>query len=65
MSKQMEFFIFLLENYANYKNTTADNVLKQWDELGVTDFIFDMYELYHTECLQNAFDDIEKIVHAN
>ena len=36
---RLEFFIFLLENYAAYKNTTADEVLKFWDELKLTDFI--------------------------
>lgn len=59
MSKEMEFFSFLLEQYAHYKNTTADKVLGEWDELKVTDKIFSMYEMYHSEDLQNAFDDID------
>jgi hypothetical protein len=45
----MEFFIFLLEQYAAYKNITADKILKQWDESGLTDFVYDMYERYHIE----------------
>ena len=47
MSKEMEFLIFLLEQYADYKNTTADEILKLWDDLDLTDFICDMYERYH------------------
>ncbi len=62
MGKEMEFFIFLLENYAEYKNTTADEVLRLWDKLGLTDFIYDMYEMYHIERLENAFDDIDRLV---
>lgn len=62
MSKEMEFFIFLLEYYADYKNTTADKVLKQWDDLELTDFIYDMYELYHIERLENAFEDIDRLI---
>lgn len=62
MTKEMEFFIFLLEHYADYKNTTADKVLKQWDNLEITDFIYDMYEMYHVEKLENAFDDIDRLV---
>lgn len=62
MTKEMEFFIFLLEHFANYKNTTADEILKQWDELKLTDYIYDMYERYHIERLQNAFDDIDKLI---
>ena len=54
MSKEMEFFIFLLESYAAYKNTTADEVLK------LTDFIYDMYERYHIERIENAFEDIDR-----
>lgn len=62
MSKEMEFFIFLLENYAEYKNTTADKVMKQWDELELTDFIFDMYERYHAERIENAYEDIDRLI---
>ena len=60
MAKEMEFFIFLLEHYAEYKNTTADKVLRIWDKLELTDFIYTMYELYHIERLENAFEDIDR-----
>ena len=62
MSKEMTFFIYLLERYANKKQTTAPEVLSEWDKLGLTDFIYEMYEIYHTERLQNAFDDIDTLV---
>lgn len=42
--------------------TTADKVLKLWDKLGLTDFIYDMYERYHIERLENAFEDIDRLV---
>ena len=47
MGKEMEFFIFLIESYAEYKKTTADKVLKLWDKLELTDFIYTMYDRYH------------------
>lgn len=62
MSKEMEFFIFLIENYAAYKNIGADEVMKKLDELKITDFVYNMYELYHTEAIENAFEDIDKII---
>lgn len=62
MSNEMSFFVFLLEHYADYKNTTADKVLKFWDKLELTDFIYDMYELYHIERIENAFEDIDKLI---
>lgn len=62
MSRQSEFFLYLLERYAEYKGTRADKVLYDWTRLGLTDFIYDMYEIYHCERIENAFDDIDKIV---
>lgn len=62
MSKEMDFFIFLLEQYAKYKKDTANQILKQWDSLGITDLIFSMYERYHIEAIENAFDDIDQLI---
>ena len=62
LSKEMKFFISLLERYAESRDTTADAVLEQWDELGVAELIFDMYDLYHVEKLENAFTDIDDLV---
>ena len=62
MTKEMEFFTFLMEQYARYKNTTADKVLRRLDELNLTDYVFNMYEMYHVEALENAFADIDKLI---
>ena len=62
MSKEMNFFIYLLEKYADKKNKNASDVLKEWDKLNITQLIYDMYEKYHTETLENAFEDIDKIL---
>lgn len=64
MTKEMEFFIFLMEQYASYKNTTADKVLRQLDELNLTDYVFNMYEMYHIEALENAYSDIDNLIEA-
>lgn len=62
MSKEMKFFIYLIEHYANYKNMTANKILKLWDKLNLTNFIFEMYDLYHIERIENAFEDIDKLI---
>ncbi len=62
MSKESDFFIYLLERYAAYKRMRADDVLRQWDVLDLTDLIYDLYEIYHCERLQNAFDDIDQLI---
>ena len=61
MSREMQFFMYLIERYANYKNSTAGDVLTKWDDLGITNKIYDMYELYHTEAIENAFADIDRL----
>lgn len=62
MRKEAKFFIYLLERYAEYKNQSAKTILQQWEDLNLTQFIFEMYELYHIERLQNAFDDIDSLI---
>lgn len=62
MSKEMEFFIFLMEEYAGYKGESAADVLKRWDETGITEKVYSMYEMYHSERLENAFADIDKMM---
>ncbi|MGN1417893.1 MAG: DUF3791 domain-containing protein [Acutalibacteraceae bacterium] len=61
MSKEMDFFIFLIEQYAKHRGTTADRIMEEWEALGVTQQIYNMYEMYHIEALDNAFHDIDRI----
>lgn len=62
LRKENAFFIYLLERYAEYKNKNAADILNEWEKLDLTQFIYDMYELYHIERLQNAFEDIDRLV---
>jgi len=59
LSKQTDFFIFLLEKYAAYKSHAASEVLMQWEEKGLVDYVNAMYEQYHAERIENAFEDID------
>ena len=58
ISDKAEFFIFLLEKYAEAKNTSAKDVLNLWKEKKIVDYINNMYEQYHTERIENAIQDI-------
>ncbi len=62
MREQTDFFIYLMERYARAKGVSAQDVLKRWDVLGLTDLIYAMYDLYHVERLENAFDDIDALI---
>lgn len=65
MSKEMDFFIYLIENYAFYKKTTADKVIKKMIELNILNKVFDSYEFYHIEKLENAYEDIDRLINEN
>jgi hypothetical protein len=60
ISNKSEFFIFLLEKYAEYKLLPANEILTLWQTNGLIDYINAMYEQYHTERLENAFEDIDR-----
>jgi hypothetical protein len=62
LRKEMIFFIYLIERYAQARQRRAGEVLQQWDMLGLTQFIYDMYDMYHIERIENAFDDIDNLV---
>lgn len=62
MSKEMRFFIYLIERYAHKKGKPTSEILEKWDQLDLTMFIFDMYDLYHSEAIENAFDDIDRLM---
>ena len=62
MPKEMEFFIYLIENYAAYKNVGADEILNTLDKLNLTDFVYNMYERYHQEAIENAYKDIDELI---
>lgn len=62
MTDEMQFFMYLLEYYASYKNKKTADVLKDWDICGITQEIYDNYWGYHTERIENAFADIDSLV---
>ena len=62
MSKEMNFFIYLIENYAYFKKTTADKIIDKMIKLDILDKIFNNYEFYHIEKLENAYEDIDRLI---
>lgn len=62
MTARQDFFLYLLENYAAYKNRPTGEVLEELNSKNITDFIFNMYEMYHSEALENAFADIDSLL---
>ena len=62
MSAEFRFFAYLLEAYAAYKESDAGEVLQMLDGKGLTQFVYNMYEMYHAESIDNAFADIDSLI---
>ena len=62
MSEEMAFFMYLLENYAAYRNQKTGDTLQEWDQKGITHTIYDNYWSYHTETLESAYQDIDSLL---
>ena len=62
MTKEMEFFIYLIESYAFEKKKSTGDVLKEWDAHGITQERYDNYEMYHQERIENAYEDIDSLL---
>ena len=60
MSKQSDFFILLVETYAHYRGLKGSEVLQLFEEKNLVPYIFNMYEQYHIETLENAFVDLDE-----
>lgn len=57
----MQFFMQLINKYAEYKNSTAGDILTIWDDLDISSLIYENYETYRNESLENVFADIDRI----
>lgn len=64
MSREFNFFIYLLERYAARNGETADVTYDRLASHGLVDYAMNMYELYHVESLDNAFADLDRKVSA-
>ena len=60
ISDKNEFFIFLLEKYAEIKKVSSKSILNLWKEKEIIDYINNMYEQYHSERIENAIEDIDR-----
>lgn len=62
LPKEFVFFTYLLESYAQSRHMSAAAVLSALDARGRTEFVYDMYEMYHSEDIDNAFRGIDSLI---
>ena len=60
MSKEYKFFLYMLERYAERNGETADLTMARLKAYDLYDYAVAMYEIYHVEALENAFDDLDR-----
>lgn len=60
MSKEFRFFIYLLERFAQRCGESAADLYDRLEAAGLVDYAESMYELYHVEAIENAFEDLER-----
>ena len=62
MNEEDKFFLYLLECYACEKRRPTAEVLKEWDERGITQYVKGNYWQYHAETIENAYADIDSML---
>ena len=62
MDHEAEFFLFLLERYAEHKDMASGDVMRLWDAHNLVPYIMDNYFMYHQEAIENAFADIDSMI---
>lgn len=62
LPREFAFFTYLLESYAQSRGMEAAEVLAALDARDRTQFAYDMYEMYHSESIENAFRDLDSLI---
>lgn len=59
MSREFQFFIYLIERYAAHRGESADVTFNLLKRSSLLDYAVGMYDLYHVEAIENAFADLD------
>jgi len=61
-NKQTYFLTFCIEQYKHAKNMDGMAVKHLFDQIGVTEYLINNYEVLHTQGKQWILDDIEDFI---
>ena len=65
ISEESRYFLYLIEQYSMHKGITGKETLDLFEKQNIIEYIYSMYQTYHTERVNNAIEDIDrKIGHA-
>jgi SNF2 family DNA or RNA helicase len=65
MSEEARYLIFLTEQFAASKGLSGSQVFILFKEKGLLPYIHDMFYTYHTERVENAIEDIGRMLERN
>ena len=60
LSEESRYFLYLIEQYALHKNITGKQTFDLFEKQSIVEYIYGMYYTYHTECVKNAIEDIDR-----
>lgn len=56
--------MYLIQSYAWHKNMNPNDVFEKLKSKNLYKFVLNSYEVYHIECLENAFDELDQLLTA-
>jgi hypothetical protein len=62
MSDEARYLIYLIERYALQKGMSGSDTFALFDTNGLIPSLLKMYYTYHTERVENAIDDIDRML---
>ena len=62
LSEESRYFLYLIEQYALYRGITGKQTLDLFEKKNIVEYIYDMYYTYHTERVENAIEDIDRMI---
>ena len=65
ISEESRYFLYLIEQYALHKSINGKQALDLFEKENIVKYIYDMYYTYHTECVGNAIEDIDRRIKEN
>ncbi|MDR1505834.1 MAG: DUF3791 domain-containing protein [Treponema sp.] len=65
MTEEARYLLFLTEQYAAVKGLPGSQVFNMLKEKELFSYIHNMFYTYHTERVENAIEDIERVLNGD
>jgi hypothetical protein len=62
MSDEACYLVYLIERYAHHKGIAGSEAFGLFESNNLIPYIYSMYYSYHTERVENALEDIDRML---